>query len=179
MAEFLFKEYNFEDEGFLTKARSHLVNKHSLEKIAFRLNLEDLIIVNDRYLAKDKKKLSNLVGDCLEALIAAIYLDQGETTAAAFVKKYIITPQVESGEINSDRNYKGQLLEFSHAQKLNQPVYKIIDQKGPQHEKIYTIEVKVNDHIAGKGVGPNKKIAEQSAAKEALKNISEIEKNNS
>lgn len=176
VAEYLFKEYSDEGEGFLTKVRSHLVNKHSLEKIGFRLDLHELLFVNDKYLIKDKKKLANTVADCLEAVIAAIYLDLGRDSAERFVMNYIIIPQVNSGEINDDRNYKGQLLEYSHANKLNQPAYTVINQEGPQHDKIYTVEVIVNETIHGTGRGPNKKLAEQFAAKEALKKVKIIEK---
>ncbi len=175
VSEYLFEQYPQEDEGFLTKARSHLVNKHSLEKIAFKINLHDLIFTNDDYLIRDKKKLSNIVADCLEALIAAIYLDMGEEAATNFVKNYVIIPQVDSGNIDSDKNYKGQLLELSHARKLNQPVYKIVDQVGPQHDKIYTVQVLINDEIMGVGKGPNKKSAEQKAAKNALAILSDAE----
>jgi len=171
VAEYLFKKYPNEEEGFLTKSRSHLVNKHSLEKIGFHLKLNDLLFINDKYLLKDKKKLSNIVSDCVEALIAAIYLDMGEETATNFVTNYIIKPQVDNGDINYDKNYKGQLLEYSHANKLEQPVYNVIEQVGPQHDKIYTIEVLVNHEIKGIGIGPNKKIAEQNAAKEALRSV--------
>jgi ribonuclease-3 len=176
VSEYLFENYSKEDEGFLTKARSHLVNKHSLEKIALNLNLQDLIFTNDDYLIKDKKKISNIVADCLEALIAAIYLDMGEETATNFVKKYVIFPQADNGNIESDKNYKGQLLELSHSRKLNQPVYKIVDQVGPQHDKIYTVQVILNNEVFGIGKGPNKKNAEQKAAKNALKVLTELEK---
>lgn len=172
VAEYLFYKYQNKEEGFLTKARSHLVNKHSLEKIGFSLKLHELIFINDKYLVKDKKKLTNIVADCVEAIIAAIYLDKGEEMASKFVINYVIKPQVLNGNIYDDKNFKGQLLEYSHANKLKQPVYKVIDQIGPQHDKIYTIEVVVDENIRGIGKGPNKKIAEQNAAKSALMNTS-------
>lgn len=169
VADYLFKEYPNKKEGFLTKARSHLVNKHSLEKIGFDLHLNELLFINDKYLVNSKKNISNIVADSLEALIAAIYLDLGELAAHKFVTKFIIKPQVISGRLTSDKNYKGQLLEFAHAYKLNQPVYKIVEQTGPQHDKIYKIEVFIDEEVCGIGIGPNKKIAEQKAAKLALK----------
>lgn len=171
VAEYLFKNYLDKDEGFLTKSRSKLVNKHSLEKIGYNLKLDELLFINDKYIINEKKKLSNIISDSLEALIAAIYLDQGEDLTRKFVIKYVIKPQIKSGEIYTDKNYKGQLLEYCHANKLDQPIYKVINQSGPQHDKTYTIEVNINDKIKGIGVGPNKKNAEQNAAKKALKII--------
>jgi ribonuclease-3 len=114
-----------------------------------------------------------MVADCLEALIAAIYLDMGEEKSREFVINYIIEPQKETGEINEDKNYKGQLLEFAHANKMDQPEYRIIDQSGPQHDKIYTSEVSLPNSIYGVGKGPTKKIAEQLAAKHALSKLDE------
>lgn len=168
VAEYLFQEYPTEKEGFLTKARSHLVNKHSLEKIGYKLKLNELILINEKYLANERKKLSNIIADCVEALIAAIYLDMGEETTKIFIYKNVITPQVLNGDIDYDNNYKGQLLEYSHANKLNQPVYSVVEQIGPQHEKTYKVEVSIDLNNKGMGCGPNKKLAEQNAAKELL-----------
>ncbi len=167
-AEFLFQKYPNADEGFLTKSRSQIVNKHSLEKISFNLSLQDLIFLNDKYLSKEKKKIGNIMADCLEALIAAIYLEFGEKVVGAFIQEQIIIPLIKNGNIKYDNNYKGQLLEYSHAHKLNQPVYTVLEQIGPQHNKTYKIKVFVSENIFGIGIGPNKKSAEQEAAKKAL-----------
>ncbi|MBK8946581.1 MAG: ribonuclease III [Ignavibacteriae bacterium] len=167
-AEFLFHNFPDADEGLLTKTRSQIVNKNSLEIIGFNLNLQDLIFLNNKYLSVEKKKMGNVVADCLEAIIAAIYLEFGEKIAMKFVEDFIIMPQISSGVIKDDKNYKGQLLEYFHANKLSQPVYKVIEQTGPQHNKTYKIRVDVNENIYGIGSGPNKKTAEQEAAKEAL-----------
>jgi len=125
-------------------------------------------LINEKYLANERKKLSNIIADCVEALIAAIYLDMGEETTKNFIYKNVITPQVLSGDINYDKNYKGQLLEYSHANKLNQPVYSVVEQIGPQHEKTYKVEASIDLNNKGMGSGPNKKLAEQNAAKELL-----------
>lgn len=167
-AEYLFQNYPEENEGFLTKSRSHLVNKETLEAAAFNLKLEDFIFYNKKYLNFEKSNIGNLMADALEALIAAIYLEFGIEVTKKFVVNYIIDPNVEDGLINFDNNYKGQLLEYSHSKKLNQPIYEIIEENGPQHDKIFTIKVSVNAEIFGIGKGHNKKSAEQEAAKNAL-----------
>ncbi|MBK7106793.1 MAG: ribonuclease III [Ignavibacteriae bacterium] len=177
-AEYLFHYFPDADEGFLTKTRSQIVNKNSLEIIGFNLNLQDLIFLNTKYLTTEKKKIGNVVADCLEALIGAIYLEFGEKAAKKFVEDFIVIPQIKNGDIKDDKNYKGQLLEYSHANRLNQPVYKVIDQSGPQHNKIYKIKVEVDENIFGIGTGPNKKTAEQEAAKLALSLINESKKKN-
>jgi ribonuclease III len=177
-AEYLFNKYPNADEGFLTKSRSQIVNKISLEKISFNLKLQDYIFLNEKYLSKEQKKIGNAMADCLEALIAAIYLEFGENVVNSFVKKHIIIPLIESGNIKYDNNFKGQLLEYSHANKLNQPVYTVLEQSGPQHNKIYKIQVFISENIFGIGFGPNKKSAEQEAAKNALSLINSSFDNN-
>jgi len=167
-AEYLFFKFPNENEGFLTKARSQIVNKYSLERIGSNLDLQNLIFLNENYLHQDKMKLGNIIADSLEALIAAIYLDKGEETVKKFIIEYIINPQIGTGEIHIDSNFKGQLLEYSHTNKLEQPVYKVLEQSGPQHDKTYRIQVSIGENITGIGVGPNKKSAEQEAAKKAL-----------
>jgi len=176
-AEFLFHKYPDADEGFLTKSRSQIVNKHSLEKISFSLKLQDLIFLNDKYLSKDKKKIGNIMADCLEALIAAVYLEFGEKVVGSFIQQKIIVPLIENGNIKNDNNYKGQLLEYSHANKLNQPVYTVLEQSGPQHNKTYKIKVMVSENIFGIGTGSNKKSAEQEAAKNALELLNSLPQN--
>ncbi|MBI1933935.1 MAG: ribonuclease III [Ignavibacteriales bacterium] len=176
-AEFLFHYFPDADEGFLTKTRAQIVNKNSLELIGFNLNLHDLIFINEKYLSKDKKKIGNIVADCLEALIGAVYLEFGEVTTKKFVDNFIIIPQIKNDDIKDDKNYKGKLLEFAHAMKLNQPTYTIVEQLGPQHNKIYKIRVDVEKDIFGIGTGPNKKTAEQEAAKHALDLINSLKPN--
>lgn len=168
-AEYLFNNFQDKNEGFLTKARSQIVNKDSLEKIGYDLELEKLLFLNEKYLSLDKMKLGNIVADSLEALIAAIYLDKGEKIIQEFIVNFIIKPQIGNGGINRDTNFKGQLLEFSHANNLDQPIYEIIEQTGPQHEKMYKIKVTIGANISGIGRGPSKKSAEQEAAQKALK----------
>ncbi|GJQ63456.1 MAG: ribonuclease 3 [Melioribacteraceae bacterium] len=172
VSEYLFKHYPDEDEGFLTKSRSHLVDKKSLADTAENVNLERFILYNKKFLRGSEGGLRTILADAMEALIGAIYLDQGLETAKIFVKKHIIRPGVKSGTLHADNNYKGQLLELTHVNKWENPTYKCVNEEGPQHAKTFTIHVIVNDEIAGKGTGKNKKGAEQEAAKEALDKLS-------
>ncbi len=172
-AEYLFNKFPDEHEGFLTKSRSQMVNKHSLEEISLKLGLDKLLFLNEKYLVLNKMKLGNIIADSLEAFIGAIYLDKGDKTVKNFIIQHVIKPQVWNGGLDNDPNFKGQLLEFSHAHKIEQPVYTVIEQFGPQHEKTYKIKVTVGDNIICNGTGPNKKTAEQEAAKKALSILKE------
>lgn len=172
VSEYLFKHYPDEDEGFLTKSRSHLVDKKSLADTAENVNLERFILYNKKFLRGSEGGLRTILADAMEALIGAIYLDQGLEPAQIFVKKHIIRPGVKSGTLHDDKNYKGQLLELTHINKWDNPAYICVDESGPQHAKTFTVHVLINGDIAGIGTGKNKKGAEQIAAKEALDKLS-------
>jgi len=172
VSEYLFKNFPDEDEGFLTKSRSHLVDKKSLADAAEAINLERFILYNKKFLRGSEGGLRTILADAMEALIGAIYLDQGLAEAAKYVKRYIIRPGVKSGTLHADKNYKGQLLEFTHINKWDNPLYVCVKEDGPQHSKTFTIHAIVNGVVAGEGVGKNKKGAEQMAAKQALDKLS-------
>ncbi len=172
IAEYLFHKYPNENEGYLTKVRSYLVNKESLEEVGYHLNLDQYIFLNDKYLSNDKRKLGNIVADTVEAFIAAIYLDMGEAKVTAFIKKNIVVYLTNQGFLDYDKNFKGQLLEYSHAHKLPTPHYVVLAQVGPQHNKTFKVKVTLGDQYFGIGEGSNKKSAEQVAAQNALIMIS-------
>ncbi len=169
ISERLFSEFSDSDEGFLTKYRSQLVDKKALVEAASRIELESLILFDNKYVRGSEEGKKTILADCFEALIGAIYLDAGFQNARQFIEETIIIPALESGAYLIDRNYKGQLLEYIHANKLPQPVYKILSESGPDHEKIFTVGIFIGDKLYGRGTGKNKKNAEQLSAQTALK----------
>ncbi len=174
VAEYLFHKYPNQNEGYLTKVRSSLVNKESLEEVGYHLELDKYLFLNDKYLSNEKRKLGNIVADTVEAFIAAIYLDMGEAKVSAFISENIIKYLAQNGFLDYDKNFKGQLLEYSHAHKLPPPTYTIIEQTGPQHDKTFKVKVTLGEKYFGEGSGPNKKTAEQEAAHQALNMIGNI-----
>lgn len=172
VSEYLFKNFSEEDEGFLTKSRSHLVDKKSLADAAESIDLEQFVLYNKKFLRGSEGGLRTILADAMEALIGAIYLDQGLGVAERFVRKYIIRPGVKNGTLETDNNYKGQLLELTHHNKWENPVYTCVKEDGPQHAKTFTIQVSINNRVAGEGIGKNKKSAEQMAARLALEKLS-------
>jgi len=172
-AERLFKEYPSKHEGFLTKYRSHLVDKDSLFRAANKINLIDYVLYDKRYVRGSDEGKKTIVADCMEALIGAIYLDKGLEAAADFIHKWIVTPNIESGHVKVDKNHKGKLLEYTHLHKLPNPRYKIMSEDGPDHNKQFVVHAIISDDQWGKGEGKNKKSAEQEAAKNLLEKISE------
>lgn len=171
VAEYLFENFPDKDEGFLTKVRAKLVNRLALSDSAESMGLQKFILVSknlsDRFSAASKTVLS----DALEALIGAIYLDHGLQTCKNFIQRVLIDPNIKEGDYLIDENYKSQLLEYAQANKFEIPSYSVINEEGPQHERIFTVKVTLNNNISGIGKGRNKKTAEQNAARAALSKI--------
>ncbi len=172
VADFLFKNFPSQDEGFLTKTRAKLVNRTTLAKAADKIHLLDYMLVSNAFMYSTNG-VSTITADAVEALIGAIYVDKGLEKAKKFVDKIIIKPFAHDSRQMEDKNYKSQLLEYAQANKLHNPFYKILKEEGPQHQKTFTIEVFINDKSYGCGVGKSKKEAEQNAAKDSLKKIFE------
>lgn len=171
VAESLFSKFKNEDEGFLTKTRSHIVDKSALYEAATRIGLKQYLLYDKRFIKDTEEGIKTILSDCLEALIGAIYLDKKIEVTKDFVLKWVINPNFVSGKYQIDKNYKGQLLEFTHSEKLPPPSYIIVSSDGPDHKKEFVVEVKIDEKSFGIGNGKNKKSAEQAAAKTTLKQL--------
>lgn len=174
IGEYVFKDFPNKDEGFLTKTRSALVNRVALAHAAERINLIDYMLVSSNFLTMNEKGSHSIISNALEALVGAIYLDKGLLVARKFVESTIVEPGIKEGILLVDRNFKSQLLEFTQAHKLENPSYKILQEEGPNHNKIFTVEVFIDTISYGIGQGKNKKSAEQNAAQDALMKIGEM-----
>jgi len=170
IADFLFKNYPKEDEGFLTKTRAKLVNRSTLAKAADNINLIDYMLVSNTFIHATNG-VKTITADAIEALIGAVYIDKGLKKAQVFINDILIKPFAHDRHQMEDKNYKSQLLEYTQANKLSNPYYKILKEEGPQHLKTFTIEVFINDISFGIGVGRNKKEAEQNAARDSINKI--------
>lgn len=168
IGEYLFKNFPNEEEGFLTKVRAKLVNRNALSNTAEQLNLSDLLILSNNVPKSVAQSSKSMLSDALEALIGALYLDKGLESCKKFIQKNILEPSLKNGEYLVDENYKSQLLEYAQANKLDVPVYQIISEEGPHHDKTFTAEVILEGKVLGNGKGKSKKEAEQNAAREAL-----------
>ncbi len=169
-AEYLFYNNKRVLEGELTKMRSWLVNKKSLAICARTLGLERFIFLS--YSARQSLEKGNdgLLADALEALIAAVYLDNGFEEARGFIVEKLLPIMVNESLVH-DTNYKSLLLEAAQAKGQGTPRYVVINEEGPDHDKVFTVEVIVGEQAMGTGTGRNKKDAEQRAAELALEAI--------
>ena len=132
----------------------------------------DYMLVNDSFLTISNG-IDTVISDALEALIGAIYVESGINTTKNFIEKVIIKPFNEDDDLLEDKNFKSKLLEYTQANKFENPFYKVINEEGPNHAKKFTIEVFINKKSMGIGNGRNKKEAEQNAAKIGLEKLLE------
>lgn len=168
VSEDLYNRLSNEEEGILTKIRSNLVKKESLTEVAEKLQFINFMLYDKKLIHESDEGKKTIISDAVEAFIGAIFLDRGFEEAKKFIKKWIIIPNFTSQDSFIDTNYKGQLLEFVHSKKLPIPIYKVVKEEGPEHDKRFTIEVYLKDVSLGEGFGKTKKSAEQIAAKTAL-----------
>lgn len=173
-ADRLYKLLPEADEGMLTRTRVALVRAETLVQWAFRLGLEDAIYLGTGETITDSARDRILAGT-MEAVIGAIYLDQGQAAAASFINTFL---DGQDGQFDMDEaiaNPKGRLQEVVQEQKLDQPEYLTVAEDGPDHARVFTIHVVVNGHHIGTGSGRSKREAQQIAAREALLAIAENE----
>jgi ribonuclease-3 len=168
VSEWLFNTYKKMDEGQLTKKRASLVNRTFLGMLGQKFGLVSHIFVDSGVDIKDKKVLQNISADIYESILGAIFLDGGEKSALKFIHLTLIQLQDQADE---DSNYKGTLIELSHRKGLNSPIFELTKSKGPEHDKIFHIKVKLSNGQTFDGLGRSKKSAEQNAAKIALETM--------
>jgi len=169
--DFLFHEYPQEPEGTLSQMKSVLVSRIVLSEICNKLGLgEFLLIDKGEKKTGGKKRLSNLA-NLYEAIIGAIYLDGGYKPAEKFINRTVLAHKNDILNKKRHYNYKSILLEYSQSKGFGSPLYKLSDESGPDHDKFFVIEVRINDDQVATGEGRSKKIAEQNAARNLLKII--------
>lgn len=175
VAEYLFQEFPDRAEGFLTRLRAKLVNKKALASSASSLQLGELILMSKAIADTTGRTSESILSDAFEAIIGAIYLDLGMEAARSFVVRTVLK-RVNLAELASLRdNYKSNLLEFAQARQWPQPSYRVKEETGPSHDKIFTVEVFLSNKLLGEGTAKSKKEAEQIAADAALKTLVEQE----
>ncbi len=167
ISDYLYQHYPNFSEGKLTKLRADLVCEASLARLAFGLNLGQYLRLGKGEIHGGGASRPSLLADATEALIGANYLDQGleicrQNILALFSP---ILQELQEGVLR--RDYKTLLQEFAQARYAVTPVYKIVRESGPDHDKIFEAKVILSVDAVGAGEGRSKKEAEQAAAKEA------------
>ncbi len=166
VAEYLFTKFPFKDEGFLTEIRSRLVNRESLNSLARTIGLADLIQFNGIQNTKSQS-FKSIYGNALEALIGAVFLDKGHRFCRKFILQKLIIPHFDLDQvINTDKNFKSKIIEWS--QKENRNVsFKVVEVDTDKHYKRFEASVILDKKTIKKGYGLTKKKAEQDAAEKS------------
>lgn len=165
-AEFLYKKYPDMPEGELTKLRSSLVCTQSLSGFARQINLGSYLFLGKGEVLTNGADRPSILENAFEALIAAIYLDSDMENAKRFVLSFL-EPALENHK-SSFTDYKTMLQEIVQQNPGENVNYVFVGESGPDHDKVFEMEVCLNSNVIGRGKGKSKKSAEQEAARQAL-----------
>ncbi len=167
VTDFLYSNYS-EPEGILTSWRAALVRTESIGAAGDALGYESLVRMSKGEKQGSVRARQQILANAFEAVIGAIYLERGYADADAFIQKHIISKIDGILETGSWRDPKSHLQEVSQRIDGHTPSYKVLEEVGPDHDKVFTLGVFVGDKLMGKGTGPSKQNAQQAAAKAAL-----------
>jgi ribonuclease III len=175
VTDYLFRNFSYLNEGELSKVKAHLVSTNSLAKISRSINLSDFAFLGKGEEKNDGRN-NKKIGACMfEALMGAIYLDSSFKASSAivisFFKEFLDKFSEKEVKIN---DYKSELQELIQKKKNELPIYKIIGEAGKPPNLVFTSAVYLDNIEIGRGIGNNKRKAEQDAAFNALKNIDEL-----
>ncbi|MCH8476017.1 MAG: ribonuclease III [Opitutales bacterium] len=172
LADRLFALHPDTREGELSQMRASLVRGSTLSEIARRLHLGKYLRLSSGEEASGGRDRDNLLEDAFEALVGALYLDAGMgKTSEILTRLYGESPR-QAGKVLAESNPKGQLQEFLQAQEISPSLkYRLLSTEGPDHNRVFTAEVCLDDEPFGKGQGSSKKKAEELAAQEALRRL--------
>jgi ribonuclease III len=166
--EFLYGNYS-EPEGILTNWRSALVRTESIGAAAARCGFEPLLRLSRGEKHGTDRARQQILANSFEAVIGALYLDQGYEAAQKFITDNLLVTFKQILDSGSWLDPKSHLQEVAQSRDGFTPVYKVLSEEGPDHDKVFTVGVFVGDRQVGRGTGPSKQIAQQQAAEAALK----------
>ncbi len=167
-SDFLYRNYD-EPEGIMTSWRAALVRTESIGAAGEELGYEPLVRLSRGERHGSSRAHAVILADCFEAVIGAIYLDQGYEAARAFIAKHILVKLDQILADGSWRDPKSYLQELAQHNDNATPSYHVLGEEGPDHDKVFTVGVFVNRELKGQGTGHSKQAAESAAAAEAVK----------
>lgn len=169
---YLFKNYPNLKEGDYTEIKSAIVKMDSLAEAAKKINLNNFLLLSKGEEKGAGRTNNNILADCFEALIAAIFLDQNFEMAYVFVVNFLFKERLDYLlKNNLYLSAKSKLQELIQGKYKMTPLYKVLEEKGPEHKRTFKIGVYFNNKKLGVGIAPSKKEAEEEAAKKAFENL--------
>ena len=171
ISEYLMKACPDSTEGGLSRLRASVVSEPALAAIAREIGLGRFILLGRGEEQTGGRDKDSLLANCLEALIASVYLDAGMDAAGDFIIRFFEEAIKKSCTVRGALDYKTELQELCQERLKQLPEYRVVSETGPDHQKQFTVELLVRGEAYGRGVGKSKKDAEQKAAKEALEKL--------
>lgn len=173
VAEKLYRDFPDMAEGEMSQRRAALVRRETLARIARSIHLGDYLrLGKGEESTGGRDKVPNLAG-AMEAVIAAVYLDRGFTETGEMIIRLMAEEWQQSGGGSIGTDFKSRLQEASQSRFQLVPVYRLIGESGPDHDKRFSVQVLINDNTVGQATGKSKKIAENEAARQALESLEE------
>lgn len=173
--DYFYRHYPKMREGELTSLRAALVKEETLARFAQALDLGHYLYLGRGEEESGGRERPSLLADAFEALVGALYLDGGVKAAKRFILRFL-EPETErivaQGEV---RDYKSLFQEEAQRRFQATPLYRTVDERGPDHNKVFIVEVLIEDKVYGRGEGRSKQASEQEAARQALEKIASDE----
>ncbi len=177
VTDYLYNNFS-EPEGILTSWRAALVRTESISDAGDKLGYESLIRMSKGEKNGSLRARQQILANSFEAVIGAIYLERGYGDAETFIAKHILSKLDQILETGSWRDPKSHLQEVSQRMDGQTPQYRVLEEIGPDHDKVFTLGVFVGEMLMGKGTGPSKQFAQQQAARAALEAYAKREEAN-
>jgi ribonuclease-3 len=168
VSEYLMKTCPDSNEGDLSRLRAAVVSEPALALVAREIGLGPYLLLGKGEEQTGGRGKDSLLANCLEALIAAIYLDAGSREVEAFVIRFFKDPIEKTCTARGSLDYKTEVQELCQERLKQLPEYRLVSESGPDHQKQFSVELVIKSEVYGRGIGRSKKEAEQKAAKEAL-----------
>ncbi len=170
ISQFLFEKFPNKPEGELSPLRAKLIDALACASYVKALKLEDKLLMGKGERQNVGRGRRSLLSDLLEAVIGALYLDGGIEAVERLIEGPL-AKEIERLLTGPPKNYKALLQHYVQKELHAQPLYRVVDERGEDHDKEFEVEVLADDRVLGKGIGPSKKTAESAAAKEVWKKL--------
>jgi ribonuclease-3 len=165
--EELYRRFPRASEGDLTRLKSRLVNGGMLAQQSEKLGLGAFLMLGNGELKSGGRRRASILANAFEALLGALFLDGGLDAVRRFLSRTLLKDVDDLLSGKSSLNFKSLVLEYFQAVRKVKPTYRIVKEDGPEHRKIFTVEVRIGERLLATGKGPSKKRAEQDAARHA------------
>jgi ribonuclease-3 len=168
ISEALYTRHPDDDEGYLSARRAAIVSTHGLARLAARLDLGQSLLLGEGEAQRSGRRRPSLLASAFEAVAGALYLDLGFEPVHDWLIRLADPELAAEAPIGTLKSPKSRLQEFTQRRTGGRPTYRLLDATGPDHERLFRVEVWIDEQLLGVGEGPSRRVAETEAAAKAL-----------